>query len=112
MKIKILHKDILSLKKHLDGKKRIMTYGAGIFANDIKKILDGYGYKLDYAVVDSQYCDGNTFLDKNEGGGVDIYLLFRWKRSFHATGQGKMPSYGPLRHLKNSVAAYKMTQCQ
>lgn len=79
MKIKILHKDILSLKKHLDGKKRIMTYGAGIFANDIKKILDGYGYKLDYAVVDSQYCDGNTFLDKNEGGGWTYTCCFDGK---------------------------------
>jgi FkbM family methyltransferase len=67
MKIRIMSREIESLKMCLDGKRRIMTYGAGSLANDIKKLLEGYGYKLDYAIVDVQYCDGNTYMDRYGG---------------------------------------------
>ncbi len=63
MKIRTLKRDICSFKEYLDGKRRIMTYGAGSWANDIKKILEEYGYQLDYAIVDAPYCAGNTFTD-------------------------------------------------
>ena len=55
MQIKALNKDAESLKKHLAGKKRIMTYGAGTLANDIKIVLEKFGYKLDCAIVDDEY---------------------------------------------------------
>lgn len=61
MKIKVLNKDAESLKEYLDGKKRIMTYGAGTLANDIKMVLKKFGYKLDCAIVDDEYY--------NEGAG-------------------------------------------
>lgn len=61
MKVKMLKKDLSSFKKYLDGKKRIMTYGAGSWAYDIKKMLQDFGYELDYAIVDRQYCDRNIW---------------------------------------------------
>lgn len=67
MKIRIMSREIESLKMCLDGKRRIMTYGAGSWANEIKKMLDEYGYKLDYAIVDAQYRDGNTYMDRYGG---------------------------------------------
>lgn len=67
MKIRVMNRNIESLKMYLDGKRRIMTYGAGVWANDIKKMLSEYGYNLDYAIVDAPYCDGNTYMDKYGG---------------------------------------------
>ncbi len=59
MKVKLLNRDIQQIKKHLDGKRRVMTYGAGAWFNDIKKMLLEYGYKLDYAFIDAPHCNGN-----------------------------------------------------
>lgn len=67
MKFKVMKREIESLRMHLDGKRRIMAYGAGTCANDIKKILEEYGYQLNYAIVDAPYCDGNTYMDKFGG---------------------------------------------
>lgn len=68
MQIKVLNRDISSLKRYLDGKRRIMTYGAGAWANDIKKLLKECGYELNYAIVDAPFCNGNTFMDRYGGG--------------------------------------------
>ena len=67
MRVKILSRDIQTIKNHLDGKQRIMTYGAGSWADEIKKTLRDFGYQLDYAIVDEQYCDGNTYMDRQGG---------------------------------------------
>lgn len=74
MKFKVMNRDIKSLRMHLDGKRRIMTYGAGTCANDIKKILEEYGYQLNYSIVDASYCDGNTYMDKR-GGVTEVISL-------------------------------------
>lgn len=68
MKIKITGREKQTVVNLLDGKKRIMTYGAGSLANDIKKMLKEYGYELDYAIVDSQYCNGGTLMNRQGGG--------------------------------------------
>ncbi len=68
MKFKVMKRETESLRMHLDGKRRIMTYGAGTCANDIKQILEEYGYQLNYSIVDASYCDGNTYMDKRGGG--------------------------------------------
>ena len=67
MEVKILGRDIQTVKNHLDGKRRIMTYGAGSWANDIKKMLEEYGYKLNCAIVDVQYYDRNMYMDRRGG---------------------------------------------
>lgn len=78
MKIKILGRDMQSLEKHLNGRKRIMTYGAGALADDIKKLLAAYGYKLDCAVADSQYLDKNA--SEKKGGGKNPVNIVSWDR--------------------------------
>ena len=60
MKIKILDRDADTLKKHLDGKRRIMIYGAGSWAGDIKKMVAKYGYNIDCFIVDAQYYYGDN----------------------------------------------------
>lgn len=73
MKIKVLYNDSQSLKECLEGKKRIMTYGAGVWADTIKKMLKENGYSLDYAIVDDAYyanC-GNVI---QQGGGYWAYF--------------------------------------
>lgn len=75
MKIRVMNRDKESLKMYLDGKRRIMTYGAGIYANDIRNILKEYGYHLDYAIVDAPYCNGNTYMDKVGGGKQRLFPL-------------------------------------
>ena len=37
MKFKVMKREIESLRMHLDGKRRIMAYGAGTCANDKKR---------------------------------------------------------------------------
>lgn len=70
MKVKALGRDVSLLKECLGEKRRIMTYGAGSLAYDIKKILQDYDYQLDYAIVDEQYCKGNSFIERR--GGVTV----------------------------------------
>ena len=63
MKVKLLNRDEQLLKKKLSGKSIIMSYGAGSYAETIKRLLEGYGYRLDYALVDDAlYCKGNTYM--------------------------------------------------
>ena len=81
MKIKALRRELQEIKAHLDGKRRIMTYGAGTCANDIKKILKEYGYQLDYALVDAPYCNGNTYMDK-WGGVTEVISLEKLNPSY------------------------------
>ena len=74
MKIKVLYNDSQSLKECLEGKKRIMTYGAGVWADTIKKMLKENGYSLDYAIVDDAYyanC-GNVV---QQGGGTGLISM-------------------------------------
>lgn len=72
MKIKALNRDVKSIKEHLGDKKRIMTYGAGILANDIRIVLEECGYRLDCAIVDDEYYNEGAVA---YGGGITLASL-------------------------------------
>ena len=106
MKIKVLYNDSQSLKECLEGKKRIMTYGAGVWADTIKKMLKENGYSLDYAIVDDAYyanC-GNVI---QQGG---VLGLFQWKSLFRPAIPKRMPSFGQSGHRTGCVSVWRMTR--
>lgn len=67
MGIRVLQKDAGSFRENLRGKRRIMTYGGGIWADDIRRMLKGFGYELSCAIVDRQYYDGSAYVERHGG---------------------------------------------
>lgn len=67
MNVVTMKKDRESVEKHLAGRRNIITFGAGGWSYDIKKVVNSYGFDIDYAAVDDAYFDGNTFMDRYGG---------------------------------------------
>lgn len=64
MNVSVLKKSKDSIEDNLKGKRYIITFGAGCWSYDIKKIIKPYGYDIDYAFVDDAYLNGDTFMDR------------------------------------------------
>ncbi len=99
MKVKVLGRNFQSLKDDLAGKRRIMTYGAGIWANDIKKMLAEYGYRLDYAIVDNQYRDKGYI----HVGDTDVISIDNLRLSYNPESDMIIWAIGSPEKLRNCM---------
>lgn len=78
MHMSVLKKSKDSIEKNLRGKRHIITFGAGCWSYDIKKVIKSFGYDADYAFVDDGYLNGDTFMDKY-GGNTKVVSLSEMK---------------------------------
>lgn len=100
MQIKELSGGVSSFGECLNGKRRIMTYGAGSLADDIERILKEQGYQVDYRIVDNLYFVGGG--RKYIAGRRPLFFL---RNCAHRMILRRMWSYGQSALQRNCIIA-------